>query len=135
MNALDPMEARDPEKWVFTGKPGAWAPRCQARSKQQQRQCLRAATPGTSVCSNHGSKAPQTQAKARLRLATLVDPAIGTLAREMATAEKSSDRQRAANSILDRAGVPRQQSVTVDDARDILAERLAQVKARREEQA
>lgn len=98
--------------------------RCTAWSSTKGHRCSRAATPGTVVCASHGSKAPQTRRKAQLRLAELVDPAIGTLAREMAKASKSSDRQRAANSILDRAGIGRQGSVEVDAARALLLERL-----------
>lgn len=84
---------------------------------------------GQRVCLKHGGASPQAKRKAQLRLAELVSPAIATLAREMANADKSSDKQRAANSILDRAGVPR--SVTSPDgeaARDLLLERLYQLR-------
>ena len=69
---------------------------------------------------------PDLQRKAARRLAALVEPALGVLAREMVTAEKSSDRQRAANSILDRAGVPRttQQLQDPDLGRALLLDRL-----------
>lgn len=87
--------------------------------------CGRWALHGTNVCQFHGGSAPQVRRKAALRLLSLIDPAIATLAREMASADRSSDRQRAANSILDRAGVPRQVDVTDSDAaRALLVERL-----------
>lgn len=75
----------------------------------------------------HGGKTPQVQRKAALRLLELVDPAIATLAREMAQADKSSDRLRAANSILDRAGVVRKSEVTTTDARALLMRRLEEL--------
>lgn len=100
------------------------AQRCSAQSRQHGRRCSRAAKPGTTVCASHGGNAPQVKRKAALRLATLVSPAISTLAREMATAKKSNDRQRAANSILDRAGYGRMVKVENTDARALLAERL-----------
>ena len=104
-------------------------PRCQAMSKQTGLQCGNKAIPGGTVCRFHGGGARQVRNRARLNLLELVDPAIATLAREMATAEGSTDRQRAANSILDRAGVPR--SVTSPDgeaARELLLERLHQMR-------
>ena len=119
MKAKNPMEGWDPEDLTHDGRP-----RCTATSKQNQRRCRRAATPGTNVCANHGSRAPQVKQAAKLRLLGLVDPAIATLAREMTQASKSSDKQRAANSILDRAGIARTSEVQVEDARALLVERL-----------
>ena len=78
-------------------------------------------------CKMHGGMAPQVKRKAALRLASLIDPAIGTLAREMVKAEKSADRQRAANSILDRAGVTRGISSELDAARALLVSRLIEL--------
>lgn len=126
MKGKDPLEGWDPEELTHDGRP-----RCTAMSKQNQRRCRRAATPGTNVCANHGSRAPQVKQAAKLRLLGLVDPAIATLAREMTQAAKSSDKQRAANSILDRAGIARTSEVQVEDARALLVERL---RALRDEQ-
>lgn len=108
---------------------------CKATSKATGKQCGRTAVPGATVCTYHGGNAPQVKRKAALRLLELVDPAITTLAREMVQADKSSDRQRAANSILDRAGVPR--ATTTPDgeaARDLLVERLRQIREQQETQ-
>lgn len=80
--------------------------------------------PGAAVCHYHGGAAPQVKRKAALRLAALVDPAIATLGREMARAEKSADRQRAANSILDRAGISRTPDLDAATARAVLVEKL-----------
>lgn len=67
-----------------------------------------------------------------MKLMELVDPAVATLAREMVQADKSSDRQRAANSILDRAGVPRVvREVDSDDSRSILLTRLREIREKR----
>ena len=97
---------------------------CTARNRSGN-PCGRYPVPGTNVCPMHGGSAPQVKRKAALRLLELVDPAIATLAREMARADKSADRQRAANSILDRAGVSRQvQTPDGDLAKALLVERL-----------
>ena len=109
--------------------PGGARPRCTARSKGSGEQCKQTAIPGGTVCRFHGGGAPSVKRKAALRLASLVDPAIGTLAREMVKAEKSSDRQRAANSILDRAGITRGQSAELDVARALLLERLLEARS------
>lgn len=67
--------------------------------------------------------------KQQVKLLNLIDPAITTLAREMVSASKSSDRQRAANSILDRAGVARVQATPDSEAsRELLVERLRQLR-------
>lgn len=70
----------------------------------------------------------------RVKLGDLVDPAIAVLAREMVQADKSADRQRAANSILDRAGLSRTISSPDSEASaELLKEKLIQLKAQREE--
>lgn len=97
---------------------------CSASSKTTGKRCTQPPIPGGTVCRFHGGAAPQVQRKARLRLLELVDPAIATLAREMVNADKSGDRQRAANSILDRAGVARQAEVSGEDARALLVSRI-----------
>lgn len=100
-------------------------PRCQALSKQTGKQCGNKAIPGGRVCRFHGGAPKHVRAKARLNLLELIDPAIAVLAREMVRAESSADRQRAANSILDRAGVPRRvEGTPLADARDYLVQQL-----------
>lgn len=84
-------------------------------------QCRKAAIKGGTVCRSHGGGAPQVKRKAAIRLLELVDPAIATLAREMTTATRSSDRQSAANSILDRAGHGRTTKVEDDSTELLLA--------------
>ena len=112
------MRQSDPETQMVG--PGR---RCSAHSKTGER-CKNKAVPGANVCRFHGGAAPQVKRRAALRLLELVEPAVATLAREMAGADKSSDRQRAANSILDRAGIARSQQVDVGTANQMLAERL-----------
>lgn len=98
---------------------------CTARSTTSGERCRKSAILGGTVCTSHGGKAPQVRRKAALRLQELIDPAIGTLAREMVQADKSADRQRAANSVLDRAGVPRTATVIDgESAKSLLVERI-----------
>lgn len=79
---------------------------------------------GGDVCRMHGGSAPQARARAKLRFAELVDPAIAILAREMVQAEKSGEKQSAANSILDRAGYGRSQTIESEDIREVILERI-----------
>lgn len=116
----DPMQPPDPKQ------------RCTAHTKSGGR-CGAYAIKGGTVCRMHGGQAPQVRNKARLRLLELVDPAIATLAREMANAQRSSDRQRAANSILDRAGVARAGTPEGEVARALLIDRLMQLRADEEQ--
>lgn len=104
--------------------------RCTATSKTTGDRCGAMAVSGARVCTYHGGGAPQVKRKAQLRLLELVEPAIATLAREMTTADKSSDRQRAANSILDRAGMPRTQVVDAGAAKDLLMARITSLRKR-----
>lgn len=97
---------------------------CRAKSSTTGQRCGQRPIPGGFVCRYHGGSAPQVQRKASMRLAELVMPAIAVLAREMVKADKSADKQRAANSILDRAGITRGQSAEIDAARDLLLARL-----------
>lgn len=101
---------------------------CTATAKTGER-CQKPPINGATVCIKHGGGAPQVRRKASLRLLELIDPAIATLAREMATAEKSADKQRAANSILDRAGMPRRTEIMDGAAAtDLLVERIKELR-------
>lgn len=65
---------------------------------------------GSKVCRVHGGSAPQVIAAARARLLTLVDPALGVLARSVRARkskkwEPSSTELAAAREILTRAGI------------------------------
>ena len=110
------------------------AARCTAHSRSGE-QCKQTPIAGGTVCRYHGGGAPQVRRKAALRLLELIDPAIATLAREMVQADRSADRQRAANSILDRAGMPRSVTTpTSDAARDLLVERLKILRSEQEQE-
>lgn len=124
-----PMNPQDPGTLLQPFMDDGRTPRCQGHSTQHGGQCRRPANHGTTVCNSHGGRAPQVRRKAALRLAELVDPAIATLAREMATAEKSNDRQAAANSILDRAGIARRTEVASDDVHATLIEKVEEALA------
>jgi hypothetical protein len=74
-------------------------------------QCQRRPIAGGTVCPMHGGKAPQVVAKAKERLLFAADPA----ARVLITLLKSDDdrvKHRAAEAILDRAGIPRRTELT-----------------------
>lgn len=86
--------------------------------------CRQPARRGQKVCKMHGGNHPDALKAARRRLAQEVDPSITTLVTERDQADASRDRQSAANSLLDRAGISRTSSVEVGDARAILLERL-----------
>ena len=108
----------------MTGDTPSITRQCTATARSGER-CKRPAMLGGTVCRNHGGAAPQVRRKAALRLLELVDPAISTLAREMVQADKSADRQRAANSLLDRAGVPRTATVIDgESAKSLLVDRI-----------
>ena len=106
---------------------------CTATAKSTGNRCGNPAIPGGTVCKSHGGAAPQVQRKARLRLAELVDPAIVLLGRVISDPQAAySDRIRAAENALDRAGYPRSASIEVEDARELLRARLETLRAERE---
>ena len=80
--------------------------------------------PGFTVCYYHGGSAPGAAQKAKLRLLSLVDPALATIATVMATSQSEALRLRAAENVLDRGGFPRGVAISGDDAKALLAERL-----------
>lgn len=101
--------------------------RCKATANSTGKRCKSPAIEGATVCRVHGGSAPQVRRKARLRLAELVDPAVGRLGRILA---KGNDRDamRAIENVLDRAGYPRKAEISVDDARALLRQRLDQLR-------
>jgi hypothetical protein len=111
------------------------SPRCRATNVRGER-CGRAPIKGAAVCHQHGGSAPQVKRKAALRLAMLVDPAIATLARIMTDQSVSpGNRLRAANSILDRAGIVRQQDIDLETAQALLVQRLVEMREERQSAA
>lgn len=97
---------------------------CTAKSHRSGQRCRKWAIAGGTVCPTHGGQLPAVKERARLRLLSLVEPAIAVLAREMTSADKSADRQRAANSVLDRTGHGRAVKVEAADAREMLLDLL-----------
>lgn len=101
---------------------------CHAHNRQGK-PCREPAMPGAVVCYYHGGAAPAVRRKAQLRLLELVDPAIATLARELTNNKaRPIERVRAAEAILDRAGYGKQLSVDSEAARDMLVQRLLQMR-------
>lgn len=70
---------------------------------------------GSRVCSKHGGMAKQVREAAAARIDRLVDPAISTLREMMLRGESHSIRLRAAESVLDRAGIKAPEEVVVDN--------------------
>jgi len=101
---------------------------CKAHASRTGELCRAPAMAGQMVCRLHGGGTQASKAKAKLRLAGLVDPAIATLAKEMVNADSSRDKQAAANSILDRAGWGRVTRVEAVDARQVLLDRLRELR-------
>lgn len=101
---------------------------CTAKNRAGQ-PCSAPSVSGTRVCRNHGGASPQARRKAKLRLAELVDPAIATIARVMTDPNtKPSEKLRAADSLLDRAGHGRAQKIETEDAKALLMNRLIALK-------
>lgn len=119
--APDPMPPLDPMPY----------PRCSARRRDGER-CTQPAMRGSTVCRMHGGAAPQVRRAAQFRLWELVNPAIAVLAREMTNPDaRPAERIRAAEAVLDRAGLPRQIDVSPTDARDLAKQWLLQQVAER----
>lgn len=79
---------------------------CTATSKTSNKQCTKLAIAGGTVCRFHGGAAPQVIAAAKLRLAELIDPSIGVLARLVKKKGKLTGLQfAAARDVLDRCGL------------------------------
>jgi hypothetical protein len=107
---------------------------CSAHASRTGELCRAPAMHGQQVCRLHGGGTRASKAKAKLRLAGLVDPAIATLAKEMVNPDTTSRaRQSAANSILDRAGWGRVTKVEAVDARALLLQRLRELRDAAEE--
>lgn len=108
---------------------------CSAKRKSDGELCRSPAMAGQRVCRMHGGSTKHARAAAKLRLMDLVDPAITMLGRELVSKTSDpKDRLAAANSILDRAGLSRRTEVSVDDARELLVQRIMENRAEDNEQ-
>lgn len=76
---------------------------CTARRKNGTK-CGNDAIKGGRVCRMHGGAAPQVKKAAALRLAELVDPAIGVVARSLRQRKDPRLALHAAKDVLDRNG-------------------------------
>lgn len=101
------MDAKDPKEANFTP--------CVAKSRTTGQRCKRRPIRGGTVCKFHGGAAPQTIAKAKERLAALVDPAIVELGNILKTSEIDSVRMSAVKDILDRCGFKPKDEIEVTD--------------------
>lgn len=120
MDAPHPMDPPNPTAPAHIGT----SPQCKAHNRAGNR-CERAVTPGAAVCRFHGGAAPQVRRQAAIRLAELVEPALATLDIELtSTDNRPADRLRAAENILDRAGLGRATTPDAELARALLIERI-----------
>jgi hypothetical protein len=102
-------------------------PKCRATNRAGN-PCGRYPIPGGMVCAMHGGKSPAVRDKARLRLISMIDPALQVLSDIMSDKDAAhADKLRAANSVLDRAGYARVAVLDVEAARDVLTERIIQI--------
>lgn len=126
----NPMPPPDPRDGVQRDAQNR--PICGARTRDGG-SCKQPAMRGGLRCRMHGGASPQARRAAKLRLASLVDPAIATLGRVLVTAKRDQDKLRAAGMILDRAGHPAatriDASISVEDSRELLLERLLEKRA------
>lgn len=76
---------------------------CKAHLKSGK-QCQKYAIKGGAVCGTHGGGAPQVKRSAALRLAALVDPAIGVLATVLKQRKDKRLAFSAAQDVLNRNG-------------------------------
>jgi len=107
---------------------------CAGIVKHTGQPCMLPAMSKQDVCQHHGGKSSGPKRAARLKLLDLIEPALATLAREMAsTTNKPADRIRAAENILDRAGVSRVHTIETDDARALLMMKIEEARAQAEQ--
>lgn len=104
---------------------------CTATSKQSQQRCEKPPMRGNYVCAMHGGSATAARKAAQRRLLELSEPAITALADIMETSTNDNSRVAAANSILDRAGISKTTIIDIDTAREVLIERLLEMRAAR----
>lgn len=93
---------------------------CKAKRRDGEL-CMSPVVAGLRVCRMHGARAPGARAAAKQRLADLVDPAIEKLSQIIDRHDtKDPDRLRAIDSVLDRTGHGRSQTVDTSNAKERL---------------
>jgi hypothetical protein len=129
------MEWTKPENWSSDGNdwlgstPPPWGRATRCPNKAQGRRCRKSCIPGGTTCKAHGGGAPQVKRRAQIRLLSLVDPAIGQLARILVTSPDDRLRAAVANSILDRAGVSKSPEMDAEAAKAIMMGRYYALQA------
>ncbi|MGF6823289.1 glutamine synthetase adenylyltransferase [Microbacterium sp. ZKA21] len=110
-------------------RPSNPARQCTAKAKSTGERCGNPVVPGATICRHHGGAAAQVQRRAGLRLMEVVDPAIATLVRVMVHSPNMSEQMRAADSLLDRAGIGRSGEAApgMDELIVVIEERLTQM--------
>lgn len=114
--------------------------RCTAQRTDKSGRCAKPAILGSNVCTHHGGSASQVVAKAKERLAEMAPAAVGTLGQLMVGRDREGRQvphavmKSAADSVLDRVGVPRRSAVEVnqhEEAQAGLVDALARLHALR----
>jgi len=107
--------------------------RCTADSKQTGDRCKRRIAAGFITCVMHGSGTRAAIRAARLRLVSLLEPALAQHARILARSDVSdNDRLRAIQMVYDRVGLPPGIEVTFEDAREMLHDRVEELLTKRD---
>lgn len=124
---IDPTKPQEDHMTDTTIRYDAQQRRLCAAHRKDGQPCNAPAMDGQRICAKHGGSSPQAKRAARLRMLDLIDPAITQLARIVASPDtRDTDRLKAIEMILDRTGYPKGYQVTVEDARAVLADRLAE---------
>ena len=114
-------------KNVVRAEPTHDPSRCKAYARTTGRQCSNAPMLGQQVCRMHGGASPRARAAAQRRLIDLVDPAIKRLENVLLRGD-DKDAMRAVENVLDRAGYPRGVEVDVGVLREVIRERLHELR-------
>ena len=113
------------EEWWATAP--AHVLRCTGHYKSTGERCRREATPGTSVCNQHGALAPVVQAKAAARIQMSVDDAAKKLLSMVEDPNvEARDKIKILHDLLDRGGLAATQKHLVGVASVDPVERLFQ---------
>ena len=123
----------DGDSYIGPGLP-PWGTRPRCPVSRNGRRCRKACIPGGTVCNTHGGAAPQVRNRAKLRLLSLVDPALSTLARTLATSADEKLKTQISFGILDRTGLGKASDVSADVAKAVLMERYRTLRNNLEEE-
>jgi hypothetical protein len=116
-----------PESWngdeyIGEGLP-PWGTKVRCPVIRNGRRCRKAVIPGGAVCNTHGGAAPQVRRRAKLRLLSLVDPALGQLARILANPDDQRVALAAIKLVTDLNGMGVKSDTDASTAKAVLMDR------------